>query len=141
MVLPVGAEQHHVDENQKFLMAAFIASPMPKFPMKATRADGLYEVCVSFVVTEDGLVEQIEFPDEATQCAALAHDSTDFQEAVADALSRWSFIGAAICTFPEGVAKDDECEGEGVEIRAVPIKLMYVFSFEQVNGKRSITVE
>lgn len=141
MVLPVGAERHHVDENQTFLMAASITSPMPEFPSEAKGADGLHEVCVEFVVTEDGLVEQIGFPGDSAQWAPVDGDATSFREAVAEALSQWSFTGAAICTFPEGVAKDDECGSEGAEIRAVPIRLRYVFSFEQVDGKRSVVAK
>lgn len=119
-------------------MAALINTPMPEFPRAAKVADGRREVCVEFVVTEEGLVEQIAFPAGGVQCASISGAEVMFQEAVAEALSQWQFTGAAICTFPEGVIKDDACEGEGVDVRAVPIKLMYVFSFEQINGKRSV---
>lgn len=141
MVLPAGAATHEVDERQHFLMAASIRSPMPQFPDRVRVPDGVYEVCVRFVVTEMGEVEQVEFPDDAPECAVSHVDPAPFQHAVADALSRWSFTGAAICTFPEGVEVDERCEAEGVDVRAVPIRLMYVFSFSQADGRKSVTAE
>lgn len=141
MVLPTGADRHQVDDNQQFLMAIPVDQPMPEFPRGARVADGVHEVCVDFVVTEEGLVEQVAFPPGAADCGQPTSDLASFQASVADALSRWSFVGAAICTFPDGVPKDDKCEAKGAVIRAVPIRLRYVFSFEQVGGRRFVAFE
>lgn len=141
MVLPAGAERHQVDEDQHFLMAALVRSPMPEFPPGAATKDGTSEVCVEFVVTVDGLVEEVVFPRSEDGCASTGDDRALFEQAVREALARWQLTGAAICTFPAGVPRDETCEGEGVLVRAVPIRLMYVFSFTQANGKRSVAAE
>ncbi len=141
MVLPAGAERHQVDEDQHFLIAGLISSPMPDFPPGAGTKDGTREVCVEFVVTVDGLVEEVVFPRSEGGCARTGDDKALFEQAVSEALARWQLTGAAICTFPAGVPRDESCEGEGVLVRAVPIRLMYVFSFTQANGKRSVAAE
>lgn len=138
MILPSGAATYQVDERQHFLMAAPVRSPLPSFPEGVSAPDGLHEVCVRFVVSEMGEVEQIEFPEATLGCGIPNFENIPFQNAVTKALSQWSFIGAAVCTFPEGVEKDERCEGDGVEVRAVPIRLMYVFSFSQTGGKKSV---
>lgn len=141
MILPLAADKYSVDEDQHFLMAIPIRTPMPKFPREVTsRGGGPRKICVEFVVTAEGIVEQIEFIDKnLPDCQTTKLEDSTFRAAVTEALTQWSFIGAAICTFPEGVEKEDDCESEGVEVRAVPIRLMYVFTFDTKNGRASIS--
>lgn len=142
MILPPAADKYSVDEDQRFLMAIPVRAPIPEFPQEMANRGGPRKICVEFVVTSDGLVEQIEFIDTTLpDCQTTNLEDSIFREAVTEALTQWSFIGAAICTFPEGVEKDDDCQGEGVEVRAVPIRLMYVFTFDTKSGRASISDE
>ena len=65
-------------------------------------------------------------PDAAYVAAAL------------EAVRQWTFFAAAICEFPAGLAKTGDCSGEGVVVRAVPIRLMYAFAFERSGGKARV---
>ncbi|UNK42707.1 hypothetical protein MNO14_00950 [Luteimonas sp. S4-F44] len=47
-------------------------------------------------------------------------------------MARWSFIAAAICTFPDAAAADadPDCRGDDAVAVAVPVRLTYAFVFE-----------
>lgn len=138
MVLPPGAQTHAVESNQRFLMAAPIEDPDPVFPAGA-RLDGVLQLCTTFGVTTDGAVVDIAFDREDPACADPADDRTaPFAGAVRQALQRWRYFGAAVCTFPDGrdPGADPRCDGPDVRINAVPIALRYVFAFSSERGGR-----
>ncbi|ASR43243.1 hypothetical protein BEN78_07500 [Xanthomonas citri pv. mangiferaeindicae] len=47
-------------------------------------------------------------------------------------MARWSFVAAAICTFPDAAAADadPECRGDDTVVMAVPVRLTYAFVFD-----------
>jgi len=138
MVLPPSAQVHAVESHQRFLMAAPIHDPDPAFPVGA-RLDGELRLCVGFVVDADGAVRNVGADREDVGCAdPTAVAAAAFVEAVTGTLRTWRYFGAAICTFPVDTDPDSDprCEGEGVEVDAVPIRLRYVFTFSSERGGR-----
>ncbi|MCD9004836.1 hypothetical protein LDO31_01030 [Luteimonas sp. XNQY3] len=138
MVLPPSAQVHAVESHQRFLMAAPIHDPDPAFPVGA-RLEGELRLCVGFVVDADGAVRNVAADREGVGCADPTGLATaPFVEAVTGTLRTWRYFGAAICTFPADVDPDSDprCEGEGVEVDAVPIRLRYAFTFSSERGGR-----
>jgi len=134
MLLPEGALRHPVDEeHQRFIMAVPLNDPMPAIPANMHRLRRVVAVCVSFVVTADGRTVDVVVhePDaaclESTSVEAGMH--AHFRAETVAAVQNWTWFGAAICTFPDDVAPDDDCNGPGVQVRAVPIRLDYRFVF------------
>ncbi|MCD9097625.1 energy transducer TonB [Luteimonas fraxinea] len=138
MVLPPMAQVHAVESNQRFLMATPIHDPDPAFPVDA-RLEGELRLCVSFVVDADGEVQDIVADREDMDCAdPVDAAATPFVDAVTATLRSWRYFGAAICTFPAGIDPDSDprCDGAGVAVDAVPIRLRYTFTFSAERGGR-----
>lgn len=133
MILPPFAMTMELENQQSFLMAAPIDEPMPLFPENMHKQNGRAEVCIEIVVQEDGTVgESMHMP--GTDTCDVRPDET-YVEAALEAVRRWTFFAAAVCEFPDNIMKTDDCSGDGVVVRAVPIKLMYAFEFESRGGK------
>ncbi|PTT42535.1 hypothetical protein DBR33_11620, partial [Stenotrophomonas sp. HMWF022] len=107
MIIPEGAVRNVLDERQRFIMPTSIEAPEPAYPVDALRAGQQAVVCVSFVVTADGHVTDVEQIDSAVGCSSLQEQrTTPFRVSVADTLPTWAFFGAAICSYQQA---DDEC--------------------------------
>lgn len=142
MVLPQSAATHELKEDQFFLMAVPIQTPDPEFPQNESgpgRAR-LTRICVNFHVTTDGRVENAVIVSDPLECPdSAAGQTAAFASAVTETVSRWSYFGAAICTTPGGRDVDEDCESPEATLEPVSIQLMYVFVFEQTEGRRSVT--
>ncbi|PJJ97585.1 hypothetical protein CO641_11600 [Lysobacteraceae bacterium NML91-0213] len=132
MVLPAVAERHELDDRQRFLMAVPVSVPMPVFP-EDLRLRTQAVVCASFVVDTDGNTVDVGTAEQGPACVGSAgSDAAHYarlRAVVEDALAQWTWFGAAVCTFPDGVEPDDACRTEGVAIRPVPLRLDYRFVF------------
>jgi len=134
MLLPEGAPRHPVDEErQRFIMAVPVRDPMPVIPDNMHRFRRTVAVCVGVVVTDDGRTVDVVAHEPGVACPqSTSVDATvhaHFRAATVAAVQDWTWFGAAICTFPEGVVPGDDCSAPGVELRAVPIRLDYRFVF------------
>ncbi|TWT19332.1 hypothetical protein FQY83_13330 [Luteimonas marina] len=136
MILPPSAARMTLEDRQAFLMAVPIEAPLPTYPQDDARGDGMTEVCVEFIVGEQGAVTEATPAYGVDSCAAQPHPA--FVAAAVDAVRRWTFFGAAVCEFPEGVERTADCSGEDVVVRPVAIRLMYAFSFERRGGKARV---
>ena len=142
MVLPANAEQHVVGPDQRFLMAVPIEDPDPVFPAGARGVEGTLLLCTTFVVDSEGAVTDVVADRADAMCADPADPAmTPFVDAVSDALGRWRYFAAAMCTFPGGAdpEADPGCAGDGVRVDAVPIRLRYVFGFTVTGGRARVT--
>lgn len=134
MILPPLAPQMKLQQREQFFMARHLNPELlPDYPA-ALLADGPAQavVCVEIVVDEGGEVAWQAPLHAAPRCppgpvAALA----PFEQAALDAVARWQFIAAAVCTYPEGVERNDDCRGEGVVEKAVPLRMAFVFEFDR----------
>src|SRR5690606_2035121 len=108
MLLPEGAPRHPVDEErQRFIMAVPVRDPMPVIPDNMHRFRRTVAVCVGFVVTDDGRTVDVVAHEPGVACPqSTSVDATvhaHFRAATVAAVQDWTWFGAAICTFPEGV--------------------------------------
>lgn len=136
MVLPPGAPAMTLAQREGFLMAVPIHEPLPRLEAAVAGPDGRTEVCVEIVVDADGVVSEARHMPGVDACAA--EPEAAYVDAALDAVRRWTFFAAAICAFPAGQAKTDDCSGEGMVVRAVPIRLMYAFAFERSGGQSRV---
>ena len=134
MILPDGVPQVSVREGEHFLMAVPIDQPMPDWPEGAeTPPPG--SVCMNFVISAGGEVGAVK-PLEAPDCVATQDPTAaPFQKAVADAVSRWRFFGAALCKVD---GPESACQQDNAEIVPVPIQVAYRFDFNMENGRQRI---
>ena len=137
MVLPPGAQAMEVPMDQTFLMATPIIEPLPAYPVGASR-DINVSSCVEIVIAVDGSVSLVT-PLYALPECPLTEDEIDpaFIASVTSSVKQWQYFAAAVCTFPQGVPKNDDCLGDGVVITPTAIKLSYVFTF-QSGGRVSV---
>ena len=130
MILPPGAQRMDVPKDKILLMASPFSQPMPEFPAGVSRGTEV-SACVEIVVDEWGAIGSTT-PIYALPECPLRQTEMDprIVASVIEAVKRWQFLAAAICTFPPGAPKTDDCSGNGVMMTPVAIKLSYVFSFQ-----------
>lgn len=142
MILPQNAVTHELNEDEFFIMAVPIETPDPEFPERALQPEpgGAARICATFVVAEDGSVEGEKVISDPVECPdSLTEEYSTFADAVLQAISGWSYFGAAICTRTRGHVADETCERPGSTLKPVSIRLMYVFEFEETQGRRSVS--
>lgn len=134
MILPPGAPVMDVPKGQVFLMASPISQPMPVYPMGVSKAAEV-SACVELVVDESGAVSSVA-PLYGLPDCPLGQVEIDqrFVVSSVQAVKNWRFLAAAICTFPPGLPRNDDCTGAGVRVSPVAIRLSYVFSFQRGGG-------
>ncbi len=110
--------------------------PLPEYPreeLERNRED--QAVCIDVVVHPDGFVSRAEHNVSAPGCVPGPEDDVGgFARSAVDSVKTWRYFGAQICRFPAGIEPNDRCDGDGVEIRPVPVKLTYVFRFSRTGG-------
>lgn len=137
MILPLGAVREELRQNQVFFAPVPINDPMPAFPNEyPTHGDADIDICVELLVSSEGAIDdmtQISTSDGCESAASVA--SVLLYPEVATAVRKWTYFGAAICTFE---SSEDECSTTNATLRAVPVKLAYRFKFRIVDGRRSV---
>lgn len=135
MILPQGAQQTELLQNQKFLMAAPIENPTPPFPVESIGTVDT-TVCVEFVVMEDGSVSSARQIDTSFGCEPVGSAASKaFVPTVLRTVESWSFFGAAICSYRLSEA---ECDNGSAQLVPTAIKLAYKFQFSQSKGDRKV---
>ncbi len=132
MIIPDSGSRYQMRTDQAFLMPEFAGTPaLPTYPeaLLAQRVPA-QRVCVEVHIDKGGAVTASRALIDAAGCA-----STDapyvglFHESVVAATLGWQFLAAAVCTFPEGVEPNQRCDGDGVMVEAVPVRLAFAFVF------------
>lgn len=136
MVLPPGAVAMTLETRQGFLMAVPIHEPLPVLADNARGPDGRTEVCVEIVVDAEGQVSEARHMPGVDACDAQPEAA--YVAAALAAVREWTFFAAALCEFPEGRPVTGDCSGDGVTVRAIPIRLMYAFAFERRGGQARV---
>jgi len=139
MVMPASAERYELDESQQFMLGERIGSAvLPEYPAaEIHRRLPEQIVCVEIDIGEDGRVFASRPLHDAAGCPAEnAQPDPVFYTAAEHAVAQWAFEPARLCTFPPGVPKNDECQGTGVKMENVPIRLAFLFSFTLEHGPR-----
>ena len=135
MVLPKSAEKLEVPKDQQFLFSTPIAEPiLPDYPVELIASKATANVCIEIIIDENGEVTHTVPLFDAPGCEITASSRNPlFVDASIRAIKQWQFSAAAICKFPTTAVKNDTCDGEGVVITTIPIKLAYTFSFSVKN--------
>jgi len=137
MIIPPTAQRMELPEDHVFLMAEPIREELPEYPSGIARTEGsVTAVCVEIVVDEDGAVEDVFLLNDVPDCPESGKEvDPRYAKAAISAVSGWEFFAAATCYFPPGSTRTDDCSGPGVVITNVPVKMAFVFTFQQENGR------
>jgi hypothetical protein len=141
LVLPSGASQYEMKNNEIFLTPArFPDSKDPEYPADLLGKNiGLVTVCVDVVIQGDGTLSEAKINRADCSDNPDPSDRKEFEGSALNTVKSWMFYGAAICRYPDGMVADEKCEGDGVQVEPVPVRLTYMFNFVQKNGKASVT--
>lgn len=141
LIIPLGGQVEMPEDEQFLFPTPVFENPLPDYP-PASVAAALPEqvVCLQILIDEGGAVAWSGLDRSSPDCPDADHPPLpQFVAAARDAVARWQFLAAAICTYPAGQAKNDDCTGPGVTVREVPVKLSYRFRFRLVDGKPRVT--
>ncbi|MFT4256353.1 MAG: hypothetical protein QM599_05275 [Pseudoxanthomonas sp.] len=109
----------------------------PEYPKEYLEKNlGSRVVCVDVVVDGDGSLREARINRSGPACMQGGHEGNGdaFEASALKAVRDWVFLGSQICKFPPGVTPNDDCDGDGVRIEPVPVRLTYRFEFVQKNG-------
>ncbi len=137
-VLPPGAAQYRVREDQIFLAPDTLGDPpLPAYPAPLLEQHlAPVAVCVDVVVSAEGRATGLAQHTGIPGCPDADDPAlAPFVQASMEAIQQWTFLAAAICTFPPGMPSDDRCAGEGVVEQPVAVRLTYRFEFSQHAGR------
>lgn len=132
-------ETYRLGAQERFRMPRPQIAPTPGLPADSPRASlAPTMVCVRAVISAEGAVQRVDALDDRDECHAGAlPGNADLLQAVRDGLLQWRYQPAAVCTYAAGAAKPvDETDCDGADkVEAVPVSLMYAFTFELREGK------
>lgn len=130
MVLPQEAERHQMERKQVFFAPTPILDAMPVFPQgRAGEFDEEVVICVEITVSEEGDVVFTRELQLDSECAiADGSASRAFFPVVNEAVTRWSFFAAGVCSY---ALAEEECDGTDVPLEPVAVNLSYKFRFRQ----------
>jgi hypothetical protein len=128
--------------QERFRMPQPLDDASPQLPADSPRAAlAPTTVCARVVISERGAVQRVDPLDDRDECrAGVAPENADLMRAVQERLLQWKFTPAAICTWPATARPPEDagdCAGAG-RIEAVPVSLMYAFTFEIREGKATV---
>ena len=139
LLIPFGAPTIEVSESETLFAAAPVGTqPMPAYPPGLLeRALDPRQVCVELVVGMEGQVTSAPHNTQAAECRAGPVEP-EFITSAVETVRDWRFFSGQVCRFPDGVQPNDACEGEGVNIEPVPLRLTYVFVYSVVDGQAQV---
>ncbi len=130
---------YQLHSQERFRMPQPQVAPTPGLPADSPRTSlAPTTVCARAIINAEGVVQRVDALDDRGECHAGATvENADLLQAVRDALLQWRYQPAAVCTYAADATKpDDENDCAGAEkIEAVPVSLMYAFTFELREGK------
>lgn len=135
-IVPSSGSRYQMRTDQVFRMPEFAGEPaMPMYPetLLAQRVPA-QRVCVEVHINKGGAVT-------ASRASTADPQVGLFHASVVAATSGWQFRAAAVCTFPEGVEPNQRCEGDGVMVEAVPVRLAFAFVFRVDSDGQHVRME
>lgn len=142
MLIPAGASRYEMDPRQVFVMPLPLDAEAPAVPDDLGRRDlAPTTVCAELVVDEGGRVQRVAPLQDAGCGQGEGAVVAPLQQAVQARLQQWRFVPAVICTFADAQAAEaaaGTCPEDQAQRREVSVRLGYAFTFQVVNGKRSV---
>lgn len=143
LLTPADQPQYQMDDLALFVMPMELESPPPAFPARIAPGDvAPVTVCVEVWLDDAGDVSRLVPAHGTAGCPAQAvAAAAPYEQAVVEAMRRWTFSAAAICRFPERLRAQRErrdCTGKDVALTHVPVRLTYAFTFERQAGRARV---
>jgi hypothetical protein len=144
MLLPEVGARHEVAPTQFFVMPIALASAEPVFPEITGAVEAIeITVCAEIWLSAEGNITRVAPFHDTEECADIRPTASPYQQSVSEALQRWEFTPAMICEFPPQALDKRErgdCTGPEVEVRRVPVRLDYAFTFSSRDGRRRVGI-
>jgi hypothetical protein len=139
-----------LSENELFFPAEEDEkNAMPSYPPELlSRAIPSRTVCIRIAIDDRGNVSDAAPVVELPDCPETLGVEREYLESATQAVSRWKFVPAFRCVFPDAKSKDTLFENCGMErpvdarVKSIPqpISLVYRFSFIQKEGRGVVDV-
>ncbi len=127
--------------GEGYRMPQLYAAPDPVVGSRDPRRElAPTTVCLQVVVDAQGRVERsLPLADRADCAAGNAPENAALLQAAQEAVAQWRYAPAAVCHFAAGRVPADrgDCTG-AARIEAVPVSLLYAFTFEIVQGRHVV---
>lgn len=140
-------ERYTLQPRQLFRMPLPLQAAEPVLPPQAGRQTlPPTVVCVSVAIADDGTVMHAAPLAERGECGAVADPANAvLVQAALDAVTRWRFRPAAMCSYADTAVPDDpddpddpgDC-ADAQQVRPVAVTLQYAFTFEVRQGKATV---
>lgn len=143
MIDHTGSGRYAMEPHQAFVMPVLESAPLPQFsPDYAMQSLPPTTLCSALVVQADGSVSEgglVSGPG----CIEPGQAPPELAAAVVDALGRWRFSPALLCTYPDAAARNREwmgraCDGQPLQAEPVPVTLAWAFTFQVRNGRHEV---
>jgi hypothetical protein len=143
LIFPESVLRYEMRGDQMFLAPEFVSEPaLPAYPAHLLRA-GLPEqvICVEVDIDTGGEVFATRELTDTAGCPTVdAQPDGAFYDVAVTAAVSWQFLAAAVCTFPANIEANDRCEGEGVTMEPVEVRLAFAFSFRSDPGGGGVSL-
>ncbi len=137
---PAGAAAMPLRSDQAFVFPNLVEpAAMPEYPpdLLKLRLEPVV-VCVEIDIDETGKVFAARPRVDGACPAASGEPGGEFAAAANDAVLRWVYDPALVCSTPDGKPAEDACAVEGAVETPTKIRLSYAFRFSQRDGKPSV---
>jgi hypothetical protein len=133
---------YQMKPQERFRMPQAIEAESPSFPADFPMTTfAPTTVCARIAISAEGTVLHADALDDRDDChAGVASENASLMQAVRTQLLQWKFTPAAICTWPitaQPPKANNDCTG-AKRMQAIPVSLMYAFTFEIREGKATV---
>lgn len=144
--IPPGADRYEMEENQKFVIGAPVASlRLPTYPQATTLDRAIIVVCLEVSIDQGGHVYESKplfalpgYPTSKNDTAS------EFINSAKQAAEGWRFQPSRLCTYPAGynmASVTDDCGGPVTHIEPMAIKLAFRFRFTKGLRDHAVSID
>ena len=141
MLLPPAAKRHEQVVGSTFYMPELLPpGELPIFPAAESSEALVFPVsiCVEIVISARGEVVSAGELQGVAACDGAGPNAPFLKQSLR-AVRRWEFIAAGHCTWPDSRVEPVDCEADGGQVEAVPVRLAFRFDFESTGGRPEVS--
>ena len=129
LVLPAFATRHEVKQDERFLMAAELDTPLPAYPDGVAYGHPTVTVCVELIVDAEGRVSGAGMLEDFSSCTHTGSiEVAPFSKTTLATVRTWTFFAAAVCRPP---ADTEDCDDPRAVVEPVASRMAYRFDFSR----------
>ena len=129
LVLPAFATRHEVKQDERFLMAAELDTPLPAYPEGVAYGHPAVTVCVELIVDAEGRVSGAGMLEDDSNCTHTGSTGVaPFSRTTLATVWTWTFFAAAVCRPP---ADTEDCDDPRATVEPVASRMAYRFDFNR----------